>query len=87
MQMHEWTVKPFIMIPPSLTYWTPTISQEFIGGGEFCFRACKPGPNARTLCQHIYDQRAFHIMLTLSVRDHDGVQPRSGLFLEHSRKL
>ncbi len=23
--------------------------------GEFCIRACKDGPNAANLCQHIYD--------------------------------
>lgn len=28
---------------------------SFISSGEFCFRACNGGPNARKLCQHIYD--------------------------------
>lgn len=36
---------------PNMQYheWT-----SFISSGEFCFRACK-GPQAATLCQHIYD--------------------------------
>jgi hypothetical protein len=28
---------------------------NFVSDTEFCFRACKPGPNAARLCQHIYD--------------------------------
>nr|AGT80110.1 macrofage activating glycoprotein [Hemileia vastatrix] len=29
----------------------------FVGGGIFCFKACDPaGPNAASLCQHIYDR-------------------------------
>ncbi|KAF9051451.1 hypothetical protein BJ165DRAFT_888860 [Panaeolus papilionaceus] len=28
----------------------------FISFDQFCFRACKPGPNAAKWCQHIYDQ-------------------------------
>ncbi|XP_006463015.1 hypothetical protein AGABI2DRAFT_43698, partial [Agaricus bisporus var. bisporus H97] len=28
---------------------------NFMSDSEFCFRACKPGPNAAQLCQHIYD--------------------------------
>lgn len=27
---------------------------------EFCFRACKPGPLAAKLCQHIYDVMGCH---------------------------
>lgn len=29
--------------------------QNFVSNSEFCFRACKDGPNAPALCQHIYD--------------------------------
>ncbi|KAG8893232.1 hypothetical protein FRC00_010822 [Tulasnella sp. 408] len=28
---------------------------NFMSDTEFCIRACKPGPNAEKLCQHIYD--------------------------------
>ncbi|KIJ61580.1 hypothetical protein HYDPIDRAFT_31186 [Hydnomerulius pinastri MD-312] len=28
---------------------------NFVSDSEFCFRACKPGPNAAEMCQHIYD--------------------------------
>ncbi|KAG8942833.1 hypothetical protein FRC04_003464 [Tulasnella sp. 424] len=28
---------------------------SFMSDTEFCFRACKPGPNATKLCQHVYD--------------------------------
>ncbi|KAJ7582716.1 hypothetical protein C8J56DRAFT_792081 [Mycena floridula] len=28
---------------------------NFVSANEFCFRACKPGPNAAEWCQHIYD--------------------------------
>jgi hypothetical protein len=31
------------------------VLQNFVSDSEFCFRACKPGPKAATLCQHIYD--------------------------------
>ncbi|KAJ7207116.1 manno protein [Mycena pura] len=30
---------------------------NFMGGGQFCFKACDPsGPNAADFCQHIYDR-------------------------------
>jgi len=30
---------------------------NFMGGGQFCFKACDPaGPNAAQFCQHIYDR-------------------------------
>lgn len=29
--------------------------QNFVSDTEFCFRACKDGPNAPALCNHIYD--------------------------------
>jgi hypothetical protein len=30
---------------------------NFMGGGEFCFKACDPaGPNAAHFCEHIYDR-------------------------------
>ncbi|PCH35130.1 hypothetical protein WOLCODRAFT_166063 [Wolfiporia cocos MD-104 SS10] len=29
---------------------------NFMSDTEFCFRACKPGPDATTYCQHIYDK-------------------------------
>ncbi|KAI0728470.1 hypothetical protein C8Q72DRAFT_370394 [Fomitopsis betulina] len=28
---------------------------NYMSDSEFCFRACKPGPEATTYCQHIYD--------------------------------
>ncbi|OBZ67650.1 hypothetical protein A0H81_12195 [Grifola frondosa] len=28
---------------------------NFVSDSQFCFRACKDGPNAPALCQHIYD--------------------------------
>lgn len=28
---------------------------NFVSDTEFCIRACKDGPNAPALCQHIYD--------------------------------
>lgn len=28
---------------------------NFMSDSEFCFRACKPGPGAPGMCQHIYD--------------------------------
>jgi len=28
---------------------------NFMSDSEYCFRACKPGPRAAQLCQHIYD--------------------------------
>lgn len=28
---------------------------NFMSDSQFCFRACKPGPRAAALCQHIYD--------------------------------
>ncbi|KAI9510079.1 hypothetical protein F5148DRAFT_1282277 [Russula earlei] len=28
---------------------------NFVSASEFCFRGCNDGPNAPTLCQHIYD--------------------------------
>ena len=28
---------------------------NFVSDTEFCIRGCKDGPNAPTLCQHIYD--------------------------------
>ncbi|PPQ96841.1 hypothetical protein CVT26_006010 [Gymnopilus dilepis] len=28
---------------------------NFVAANEFCFRACKPSPQAPTFCQHIYD--------------------------------
>jgi hypothetical protein len=28
---------------------------NFMSSSEFCFRACKPGPKAAQMCQHIYD--------------------------------
>ncbi|EDR08199.1 uncharacterized protein LACBIDRAFT_297602 [Laccaria bicolor S238N-H82] len=28
---------------------------NFVAANQFCFRACKPGPNAAALCEHIYD--------------------------------
>ena len=30
-------------------------TQNFVAQGEFCIRACKDGPAAAALCQHIYD--------------------------------
>jgi len=29
---------------------------NFMSDSEYCFRACKPGPRAAQLCQHIYDE-------------------------------
>ncbi|TFK49003.1 hypothetical protein OE88DRAFT_451481 [Heliocybe sulcata] len=29
---------------------------NYVSATEFCFRACKDGPDAPTLCQHIYDE-------------------------------
>jgi len=29
---------------------------NFMSATEYCFRACKPGPRAAELCQHIYDE-------------------------------
>ena len=34
---------------------SPYVSQSFMSWNEFCFRACKDGPNAPHLCNHIYD--------------------------------
>ncbi|KAF5357055.1 hypothetical protein D9756_006715 [Leucocoprinus leucothites] len=34
--------------------WTMQ-QQNFMSDSQFCFRACKPGPRAAALCQHIYD--------------------------------
>ena len=31
------------------------IAQNFVAYNEFCIRACKDGPNAPALCNHIYD--------------------------------
>ena len=28
---------------------------NFMSDSQFCFRACKDGPRAPALCQHIYD--------------------------------
>lgn len=28
---------------------------NFMSDSQFCFRACKPAPNAPEMCQHIYD--------------------------------
>ncbi|KAG8907631.1 hypothetical protein FRB99_003093 [Tulasnella sp. 403] len=33
---------------------------NFMSSTEFCIRACKPGPNAAALCQHIYDLQGCH---------------------------
>ena len=35
--------------------WNSSLSQNFMGADQFCFRECKPGPLAPTFCQHIYD--------------------------------
>ncbi|KAG8955200.1 hypothetical protein FRC04_009658 [Tulasnella sp. 424] len=32
---------------------------NYMSSTEFCIRACKPGPNSRKLCQHIYDEMGF----------------------------
>jgi len=29
---------------------------NYLSASQFCFRGCNDGPNAPTLCQHIYDE-------------------------------
>ena len=44
-----------MLFSASLTSYLVVCSQNFVSATEFCIRVCKDGPNAPTLCQHIYD--------------------------------
>ena len=61
-QMHEWTVSRISPnTAPSYPFRGLSVltvifaAQNFVSNSEFCIRACKDGPDAPTLCQHIYD--------------------------------
>lgn len=55
-QLHEWTVRSACDSPVLLWFrWLTSVAQNFMSDTEFCFRACKAGPDATAFCQHIYD--------------------------------
>ena len=56
--MHEWTVSTTGRNTSAgeSTITTDCVNvQNFVAYNEFCIRACKDGPKAPALCEHIYD--------------------------------